>query len=57
MTYYVASLRYDDVRLKIEIPGINTMKTDLTFFNNESGSTLLDRFRETLKDGDFDSHK
>jgi HKD family nuclease len=26
------------------------MKTDLTFFTNEPGSTLLDRFRKTLKD-------
>jgi hypothetical protein len=27
-----------------------TMQTDLTFFTNEPGSTLLDRFRKTLKD-------
>lgn len=26
------------------------MKTDLTFFTNEPGSTLLDRFKKTLKD-------
>ncbi len=26
------------------------MHTDLTFFTNESGSTLLDRFKRTLKD-------
>ena len=26
------------------------MKTDLTFFTNEPGSTLLDRFKRTLKD-------
>jgi superfamily II DNA/RNA helicase len=26
------------------------LKTDLTFFTNESGSTLLDRFTQTLKD-------
>jgi hypothetical protein len=26
------------------------MKTDLTFFTNEPDSTLLDRFRKTLKD-------
>ena len=26
------------------------MKTDLTFFTNEPGATLLDRFRKTLKD-------
>ena len=26
------------------------MKTDLTFFTNEQGSTLLDRFTQTLKD-------
>jgi len=25
------------------------MNTDLTFFTNEPGSTLLDRFRKTLK--------
>ena len=28
----------------------NPMKTDLTFFTNEPGQTLLDRFRKTLKD-------
>ena len=26
------------------------MQTDLTFFTNDPGSTLLDRFRKTLKD-------
>ncbi len=26
------------------------MQTDLTFFTNEPGATLLDRFRKTLKD-------
>src|SRR4051794_28416854 len=26
------------------------MHTDLTFFTNETGSTLLDRFKRTLKD-------
>jgi len=26
------------------------MHTDLTFFTNEQGSTLLDRFKRTLKD-------
>ena len=26
------------------------MQTDLTFFTNEPGSTLLDRFKRTLKD-------
>ena len=26
------------------------MQTDLTFFTNEPGSTLLDRFRKALKD-------
>ena len=26
------------------------MHTDLTFFTNEPGSTLLDRFKKTLKD-------
>ena len=26
------------------------MHTDLTFFTNEPGSTLLDRFKRTLKD-------
>ena len=29
------------------------MQTDLTFFTNEQGSTLLDRFRKTLKDVKF----
>ena len=29
------------------------MQTDLTFFTNEPGSTLLDRFRKTLKDVKF----
>jgi len=29
------------------------MNTDLTFFTNEPGSTLLDRFRKTLKDVRF----
>src|ERR1700743_3658302 len=29
------------------------MHTDLTFFTNESGSTLLDRFRATLKDTQY----
>lgn len=29
------------------------MNTDLTFFTNEPGSTLLDRFRKTLKDARF----
>src|ERR1035441_9522862 len=29
------------------------MQTDLTFFTNELGSTLLDRFRKTLKDVRF----
>ncbi|MDP8238628.1 MAG: helicase-related protein [Candidatus Hatepunaea meridiana] len=29
------------------------MSTDLTFFTNEPGSTLLDRFRRTLKDVKF----
>ncbi|MDF1612888.1 helicase-related protein [Stygiobacter electus] len=29
------------------------MDTDLTFFTNESGSTLLDRFTKTLKDGKY----
>ena len=26
------------------------MQTDLTFFTNDPGATLLDRFRKTLKD-------
>lgn len=29
------------------------MQTDLTFFTNEPGSTLLDRFKKTLKDVQF----
>jgi len=29
------------------------MQTDLTFFTNEPGVTLLDRFRKTLKDVKF----
>jgi len=29
------------------------MQTDLTFFTNEPGSTLLDRFKKTLKDVRF----
>ena len=29
---------------------IMLQNTDLTFFTNEPGSTLLDRFRKTLKD-------
>ena len=29
---------------------LSLMQTDLTFFTNEPGSTLLDRFRKTLKD-------
>ena len=29
------------------------MQTDLTFFTNEPGYTLLDRFRKTLKDVKF----
>jgi hypothetical protein len=29
------------------------MQTDLTLFTNEPGSTLLDRFKKTLKDVQF----
>src|SRR5690606_23173153 len=30
-----------------------SMQSDLTFFTNEPGSTLLDRFIKTLKDGKY----
>ena len=30
------------------------MQTDLTFFTNEPGSILLDRFRKTLRPGKYD---
>ena len=31
----------------------NIIDTDLTFFTNEPGSTLLDRFKKTLKDTQY----
>lgn len=35
---------------KLDLDGMNT---DLTFFTNEPGSTLADRFRKTVKDAQF----
>lgn len=35
------------------MPEQNIIDTDLTFFTNEPGSTLLDRFKKTLKDTQY----
>jgi len=49
----IAWFGYSSQQCSVVANEVTSMSTDLTFFTNEPGSTLLARFKKTLKDVQF----